>query len=334
MIHRPKALALWFVVYLVGGVAASADPAAAERVRVKLDGPIRGEHAIFFVARDKGYLKSEDVEMVVEEGGPALNTLLLLGRSKFEFAFTDLPSLIVARTLRLPVQALAVVNQTSPMALVALKGTGLTKPQDLENKTVGVQPDTPSFIFYGTLLAANRLDRAKIREIPMPRPYMSGLLAKKAQVVPGDIGGEIPELAAAVGGADGLEILRGVDWGYDVLGGGLITSLRLLRVHPALARRFTRAYLRAFRDVIAEPREAVAILVRSQPTLAARSDLLLRQLEGSIPTFTSEDTKAHGLGWNPPNRWQLTHDALLRAKIISSPITPITALYTNEFVGP
>jgi NitT/TauT family transport system substrate-binding protein len=334
MIDRPKALALWFVVYLIVAVAASAAPAAAERVRVKLDGPIRGEHAIFFVARDKGYLKSEDVEMVVEEGGPALNTLLLLGRSRFEFGFTDLPSLIVARAQGLPVQALAVVNQTSPLALVALKGTGLTKPQDLERKTVGVQPDTPGFIFYSTLLVANRLDRAKIQEIPMPRPYISGLLAKKAQVVPGEIGGEIPALEAAVGGASELEILRGIDWGYDVLGGGLITSLRLLRVHPALARRFTRAYLRAFRDVIADPREAVAILVRSLPALAVRSDLLLRQLEASIPTFSSEDTKAHGLGWNPPDRWQHTHDALLRAKIIPSPINPITALYTNEFLGP
>jgi NitT/TauT family transport system substrate-binding protein len=322
-----------FGVVLVIGVAL-ADPAAADRVRVKLDGPIRGEHAVFFVARDKGYLESENIEMIVEEGGPALNTMLLVGQGKFEFGFADLPSLIVARVLNVPVRGLAVVNQKSPLALVALKGTGITKPQSLEGKVVGVDEGTPSFLFYGTLLAANRIDRAKITEVPIPRPYWSLLFAKKAQVVPGEIGGEISELQAAVGSGDGLEILRAVDWGYDVLGGGLVTSFRLLNTYPALARRFTRAYLRAFRDVIDRPREAVAVLVKGRPALAARSDILLRQIEASIPTFTSDDTKAHGLGWNPPDPWQLTHDALLRAKIIPAPISPATGLYTNEFLGP
>ena len=168
----------------------------------------------------------------------------------------------------------------------------------------------------------------------MQRPYAPMLLAKKIQVMPGEIGGEISALEAAVG-AQGLEILRGTDWGYDVLGGGLFTSFRLLRAAPDVAHRFTRAYLRAFRDVIDQPKEAVAILVKSHPALADRSDLLLRQLEAGIrSTFTSDDTQAHGLGWNPPERWQHTHDTVLRAGIIAKPIDPVTSLYTNVFLGP
>lgn len=306
-------------------------PAGAERVRVKLDGPIRGEHAVFFVARDKGYLKAENIEMTVEAGGPALNTLLLVSQSKFEFGFADLPTLVVARSLDLAVRCVAVVNQKSALALVALKGTGLARPQDLEGKTVGVEDGTPSFLFFGTLLAANRIDRAKIATVPMPRPYAALLLGKKAQVVPAEIGGEIPEIQAAVGGAGGLELLRGVDWGYDVLGGGLATSGRLLQVHPGLVRRFTRALVRALGDVIADPAEAVAVLVRSQPALTSRAGILSRQLDASLPTFTSEETRAHGLGWNPPERWQHTHDSLLRAGMIPRPVTP-TSLYTNEFL--
>ena len=326
---------LWLAMSLAF-VAALAGPACAERVRVrvKLDGPLRGEHAIFFVARDKGYLQAEGVEMVIEEGGPALNTLLIVSQSKFEFGFADLPSLVLARAAGVTVRALAVVSQKSPWSLVALKGTALATPRDLEGKVVGVDPGTPSFIFYRALLAAHRVDRAKITEVPMTRPYPAMLLTRKIQVMPAEIGGEIPELEGAVG-AQGLEILRGTDWGYDVLGGGLFTSLRLLKAAPDVARRFTRAYLRAFRDVIDQPREAVAILVRSHPALAERADLLLRQLEAGIrSTFTSEDTKAHGLGWNPPERWQHTHDTLLRAGIIAKPINPVTSLYTNEFLGP
>ena len=312
-----------------------AEPAYAERlkVRVKLDGPTRGEHAIFYVAREKGYLATEGIEMLIEEGGPALNTLLIVSQSKFEFGFADLPSLTLARASNVPVRALAVVNQKNPWALVALKGTGLVKPEDLEGKVVGVDPGTPSFNFYRVLLAAYRVNRAKITEVPM-RPNGPALLTRKIQVMPAEIGGVILELETALG-PEGLEILRGADWGYDVLGGGLFTSFRLLRAAPHVARRFTRAYLRAFRDVIDQPREAVAILVKSHPALADRSDLLLRQLEAGIrSTFTSEDTRAHGLGWNSPERWQHTHDTLLRAGIIAKPIDPVTSLYTNAFLGP
>lgn len=67
---------------MIGLVLSLAQPAQAERVRVKLDGAIRGEHAAFYVAREKGYLRAENIEMtVVEEGGPASNTLYVVART-------------------------------------------------------------------------------------------------------------------------------------------------------------------------------------------------------------------------------------------------------------
>lgn len=176
-------------------------------------------------------------------------------------------------------------------------------------------------------MSAHGIDRRGIREIPIPRPYPASLLGGKAQVVPGEEAGEI-----AAG--DGLEMLRAADWGYDVLGGGLFTSLRLLRINPGLARRFTRAYLRALRDVIDQPKDAIAVVVKSVPAVAGQADMLRRQLEASIPSFTSADTARHGLGWNPPDRWRHTHDTLLRAGLLRATAMPIPALYTNEFIDP
>jgi NitT/TauT family transport system substrate-binding protein len=146
---------------------------------VKLDGPIRGEHAVFFVAKDKGYLSAENIEMTVEAGGPALNTLLLVSHGQFEVGFADLPSLIVARTTGLQVRALAVLNQHTPLALVALKATGLGTPRDLEGKTVGIGDGAPGWLFYRTLLVAHGIDRAKITEVPLAPPYLPALVARK-----------------------------------------------------------------------------------------------------------------------------------------------------------
>ena len=304
--------------------------ADAERVRIKLDGEIRGEHAAFHVARDKGYFREVDIEVtVLDEGGPALNTLYVVSQGRYEFGLADLPSLIVARSQGVQVRALAALNQRSPLVMVALKGTGLRTPRDLVGRTVGVEEGTPASLFYGALLATHRIDRTTIREVPMPRPYLPLLTGGKAQVVPSEIGGELAHLPD-----NAVEILRGPDWGYDVLGAGLFTSQRLLRVNPGLARRFVGAYLRALRDVIDQPKEAIAVLGRSVPALAGRSDVLLRQLEVSLPTFTSEETVRRGLGWNPPERWQHTYDTLARAGLLRVPIASVAALYSNEFIGP
>ncbi len=60
--------------------------------------------------------------------------------------------------------------------------------------------------------------------------------------------------------------------------------------------------------------------------------MLLRQLEADVRyTFTSADKKAHGLGWNPPGRWQVTHGTLLRLGVIGRPVSSPDALYTNDF---
>jgi NitT/TauT family transport system substrate-binding protein len=327
-LSRVQGLALLALLVLAG----AADSRELTAVRVRLDWLLRGNHAVFFVAREKGYFQAEGLTVTaIEPGEGSPSTMSLVGRGEYEFGFGDLPSLVVARAQGVPVTALAVVNQRSPMALVALRGTGLRRPRDLEGKTVGIDPSGSTYVFYRALLAANRVDRAKITETVVPLPYEGLLLDREVQVIVGYVDAEIPEVEAKAGGAGALEIVLGADHGYDLLGSGLVTGEALLRERPQLARAFTRAFLRGFRDVVAQPREAVEMLIKHQPDLAPRRDVLLRQLEvGARSTFTSADTKAHGLGWNPPARWQVTHGTLLRLGVIDKPVTGL--LYTNEFL--
>jgi NitT/TauT family transport system substrate-binding protein len=323
----------WAALVLVLAAGATAAPGRElTSVRVRLDWLLRGTHTVFFVASEKGYFQAEGLAVAaIEPGEGSPSTMSLVGSGQYEFGFGDLPSLVVARARGVPVTALAVVNQRSPMALVALRGTGIMRPRDLEGKTVGIDPAGSTYVFYRALLATNRVDRAKITETPVPIPYEGLLLDREVQVIVGYVDAEIPELEARAGGPGALEIVLGADHGYDLLGSGLVTGEALVRERPQLARAFTRAFLRAFRDVVARPREAVAILVKHHPDLAPKRDVLLRQLEADVrSTFTSADTKAHGLGWNPPGRWQVTHGTLLRLGVIEQPASGL--LYTNEFL--
>lgn len=319
---------------VVAAGAAAAQAAEVDRVKVRLDWLIRGNHAMFFVAKDKGHFKAQNIEMeLIHKGNGSLNTMTLVGTNQYDFGFGDLPTLTVAKSKGVPVVGLVVVNQRSPMALVALKGTGLKAAKDVEGKLYGIQPSGSTAIFYQALMAANNVDRKKVTEVTVPVPYEAFLLTRKVQVIPGYVDAEIPELEAKAGGVGSLEIVLGADHGYDLLGSGMLTSEKMIQEKPDLVRRFTRAYLRAFQDVINNPQEAVDILARNNPEVAEKKDVMLKQLEADIKyTFTSEDTKANGLGWNPPRKWQATHDTLLRLNVTEKAVSPVSSLFSNEFL--
>jgi NitT/TauT family transport system substrate-binding protein len=131
----------------------------------------------------------------------------------------------------------------------------------------------------------------------------------------------VPELEAKAGGKGSLSILLGADYGWPVYGSGVFTSEKIAKEKPDLAKRFMAAYLHAFQDVIADPQAAAATIAKAVPEYANKQNVLVEQLEADIAsTFSSDETKANGLGTMTEARWQKTLDVLqqqgpLKAKV-------------------
>ena len=88
---------------------------------MQLDYVVRGTHAMFFVAKEKGYFAKQGIDVTaIRRGTGSPNAMRLVGNGDAEFGFGDLPTLAVARSQDVPVVALAAVNQHSPLAMLAL----------------------------------------------------------------------------------------------------------------------------------------------------------------------------------------------------------------------
>ena len=60
--------------------------------------------------------------------------------------------------------------------------------------------------------------------------------------------------------------------------------------------------------------------------------MLLKQLQADIrATFTSDDTKAHGLGWMSQAAWQSTVDVLKQQGAITADVAA-DSLFTDKFL--
>src|SRR5260221_1108622 len=316
-------------------LAALGPALANDAVTVQLDWVVRGDHGIFFVGRDKGFFAAQGIDVTaIRRGTGSVVTMRMVGAGQADFGFGDLPTAAVARSQDVPVVALAAVNQTSPLAFISLAAKHpLRRPADLEGLTVGVQPAGSTYVFFRAFAAANRLDLAKIAQLTVAPPYENYLLLGRVDAVPGYIDAEVPDLAAKAGGPKALDILLGSDYGYTMLGSGLVTSAAMIQGKPDLVQRFVRAYLAAFDYVVAHPEETADIIIRANPEYQGKRDVLIQQLRADIDhTFAGPATREHGLGWMDAGAWTKTVAILQEQAVITRPLDP-AAVYDNRFVA-
>lgn len=308
---------------------------AADTVTVQLDYVVRGNHAMFFVAKKKGYFEKQGIDVTaIQRGTGSPNAMRIVGNGTAQFGFGDLPTLAVARSQNVPVVAISAVNQHSPLGMLSLASKHkLTKPSDLKGLNIGVQPSGSTYVFLKAFLASNGMTMDDVKQSTVTPPYESYLLLGRVDTVPGYIDAEVPELEAKAGGAGSLSIMQGSDFGYIVYGSGLFTSEKMIAEKSDLVQRFVTAYTQAFADVIKSPKEAADIIVEANPEYADKKDILVKQIEADVKsTFFSADTKAHGIGWMTKEKWASTAKILLDQGAMTTAIN-VDAAFNDKFVA-
>src|SRR5205085_9604544 len=146
---------------------------AADDVSVQLDWLVRGNHAMFFVARDNGYFSEAGINVTaIRKGTGSTDALKLVANGNADFGFADLPTLQVGRSQKLPVAALVAVNQESPLAMISLKDKHpMSKPADMKGMNLGVHPSGSTYVFLKSFFAKNNLNLAEFKQCPVDPLY-------------------------------------------------------------------------------------------------------------------------------------------------------------------
>lgn len=320
---------------LAGMLGFSSAALAADKVNVQLDWVVRGNHAMFFVGKEKGFFAKNGIDVAeIRKGSGSPDAMRLVGNGNADFGFGDLPTLAVARSQNVPVVAIAAVNQHSPLAIMSLaKTVKLTKPADLKGLSIGIHPAGSTYIFFRAFLEANNMTEKDMTLNSVSPPYESYLLLGRVQTVVGYIDAEVPELEAKAGGPGSLSIMMGADYGWKAYGSGVFTSQKMIDEQPDVVARFAEAYREAFDYVVAHPEEAAEITAKDVPGYADKKDVLLAQIKADIAsTFTSDDTKEHGLGWMTKTQWEATLKTLTDQGVLKTAL-PADGVFTDKFLA-
>lgn len=126
-----RALGTWLSVSAIGVFSGIFPAAAMDKVSVRMDVFLHGPHAPFFLGVEKGFYKEQNIEVTVHPGSGSGTVIKLIGNKNDDFAYADGATLVKAISEGVPAKMVMGLLQSSPMVIVALKESGISKPSEI-----------------------------------------------------------------------------------------------------------------------------------------------------------------------------------------------------------
>ncbi len=229
-------------------------------------------HAPAFVARARGYFEAEGLAVTIEPGLGSSHTVDCVASGQAHFGTVDAFAAMSAWLRGAPIVSLFVELQSSLLGLVARVGAGVETPFDLRGRRLGIIPRSTTAIAARAIIGRLGLREEDVHLVELAP---GGELERLGRA-------EIDALVAALTNEYVVWTLRRPDlrlraWpltalGIDVYGHVLVTSEALRSQHPGLASGFVRALRHGWREALADPEGAAAILAREIPGLDPESE--------------------------------------------------------------
>ncbi len=310
-------------------------PALAQETPVKfqLDWRFEGPAALFLVPAAKGYFKAEKLNVSIDAGNGSGGTVTRVASGTYDMGFADLAALMEFHANNptapnKPVAVMMVYNNT-PAAVLALTKSGIRTPADLAGKKLGAPVFDAGRRAWPIFAKANKVENVSWTAMDPP--------LRETMLVRGDIDAitgfsftSLLNLEARGVKTDDIVVLPYAQHGVKLYGNVVIAGEDFLKKNPEAVKGFLRAFTKGVKDVIADPKAAVATVKERDGIVNA--DLELRRLTLALDqTVLTADAKAEGFGEVSPGRLSLMASQVSDAFATKERVNP-AAVWNGSFL--
>lgn len=309
------------LLILILTLAACARPTPSlTHIRLPMGYVASVQFAPVYVAIEKGYFAAEGIEIEFDYSWET-NGVQLVGAGELPFAIASGDQVILAHSQELPIVMFVNWWKRFPVAVVALKESGIQSPQDLAGRTVGI-PETFGASYIGWRALASRFGLSDEQLEVIGYGALAKLTEKQVDASVVYANNEPVQLAQA-----GYEytLIPVADYA-TLVSNGLITNERTLQENPRLVHAFARAFLKGLEDTLADPDAAFETCKHYVEGLEANEEAQRAVLQASLAYWQGQP-----LGTSELAAWQATADVMLEAGLLSTPVDA-TRAFTNDYL--
>lgn len=327
--NRPQSLALVAVIFVTCGIAA-ARAQNAQRVSLRLDWVTSGYHAPYFVGIKNGYYKEQGLEVAIEPGNGSANVAQAIGNGNGDFATVDGGAMMQLVAKGLPVRSVMGLYQRNPIGVIYNVKSGITKPKDIEGKTLVITNGDAPAALLPAFTAATGVDLRKVNVVSTdPASKNAAVISGRGDAVVTFSFQAVPIIEAA---GVAVRTFDYADYGVTVPGITLVARPEYLDKNPETVKRLTRAIRKAFEWTRDNPEKAVDILGEMNPGQKILMGTALPVLKGSFALLHSKNTAGQPIGVMAREDWVLAEEVLVKYVAMQKTDSP-DRYFTNAFVS-
>jgi NitT/TauT family transport system substrate-binding protein len=304
-------------------------PARAElkRVSLRFNWTAKGEFTPFFVAREMGFFREQNLDVELLEGKSGTQAVQVVGAGSDDFGYV--PSIQVAQGINqgIPVKTVGCFGKATGMCWGSWPDVPLHGPKALEGRKVSISSQSTFFQVWPAFARTFNIDSNKVEVVSADPAARVGLFLSRRVDIMADIFLANDYVIIQSKAGKKLNLLKISDLNFDPLGYLLIVNQSLPKKDPDLVRRFVKATLQGFAHTIGRTREAIEIM-----TKLYGDRLSAEVIEGQVTQLLTLINREPALGVSAANAWQRSLELLHQSGVIDKKLA-LDAYFTNEFVS-
>jgi NitT/TauT family transport system substrate-binding protein len=311
-------------------------PVALDKFQFRLNWTLYGEHAGFFVARDKGFYKEEGLDVEILEGSGSTTVLGLVANNTNPVAYVDAATMMRGVANGMPVKAAGVTLQQSPMAFIYRADAARpTKVEEIKGSRIAITAGDASLQIFSAFMGklGMKVDDVNMIVVSNPAAKEAAVIDKKADALLGYFMDQGPRMQLQTGVKMGWTRLYDIN-GTTTLSSAIVVNNEWLKdaKNQDILKRFLRASQRGWQYTSDNRDEAAEIFMKNAPSF--NKEISLLEINGTMTILRTEKTKGKAIGWSSIDDWKDTQDLLV--KFGDPPLKPQTDLnvyFTNDFLS-
>src|SRR5689334_7193736 len=234
-----------FTIGVLLALAAAVPAQAQTKFPFRLNWTLYGEHAPFFVARDKGFYKEEGLEVEIQEGSGSTTVAQLVANSTSPVAYVDAATMMRGVGAGMPIKAVGVTLQQSPMSFIYRADSARpTKVDEIKGSRIAITAGDASLAIFTAFMGKLYMQVSDVKLITVANPAAKeqAVLNKQADALLGYFMDQGPRMQLQSGVKMGWTRL------YDMAGVSTLSSAIIVNndwlkdaKHADALRRFLRA---------------------------------------------------------------------------------------------
>jgi len=281
-------------VTLVAASVASGAAQAPEKVVFALNWFAVGDHAAYWVALDRGYYKAKGLDVELQNSKGSGDSIAKVDTGRADVGLADSAVVIAAVGRGAKVKVVGMVFDKTPLNVWSRKDAPITRPKDLEGKTVGAPPGDGQRQVFPAFAKLTGIDASKVTWVNVEPAAKVPALAEKRVDAVADYTTGLPFYEKAIGKGNAV-MMPWADHGFDMYSISIVASEKTMKERAKMLRAFLEASYMGWRDVMENPKSALEIFKKRVPEIDL--SIIEPNMMMGLDLMKTDRYARHGIGW-------------------------------------